>query len=140
MSEATSMVPGIDLVAVADVDSSVREFGDRYLTRVFTTDELTAANAFQGAMRTQHLAGRFAAKEAVFKALRYPRDAALPWLDIEILSADAGWPFVILRSRAEIWARDHAVASIAVSISHDDSYATAVALALPAPCSGCGSL
>ncbi|MCX5707210.1 MAG: holo-ACP synthase, partial [Candidatus Omnitrophica bacterium] len=72
---------GVDITEVNRLKVAVQRWGDAFLRRVFTKKELV--NAKGRASLYQHLAGRFAAKEAVFKALG---DAELNWQDLEILN------------------------------------------------------
>ena len=74
-----------------------------------------------------HMAGRFAAKEAVFKALRVLDDAGMSWLDIEIARDGDGAPRVILHGTAEKYAREHGLQHLEVSISHVREFAVATA-------------
>lgn len=72
------------------------------------------------------IAGRLAAKEAVFKLLRIPGQT-LPWLGIEILKDEGGWPVVRLSDAVARLAEDAALAHVDVSITHDGPCAIAVA-------------
>ncbi len=74
------------------------------------------------------VAGRIAAKEAVFKLFRATR-GALPWPTIEILKGAGGWPEVELSGRAAALAEQARIEQISVSITHDGPYAVAVAVA-----------
>jgi len=119
---------GCDLVTVQDVADSIEIFGDRYLTRTFTPHELETCT---GAHRSQRLAARFAAKEAVLKVLR-PGDTAVPWRSIEIRRAEWGGCTVELSGNAAALARDQQVTDIQVSISHEPRYALATVTAVVA--------
>jgi phosphopantetheine--protein transferase-like protein len=124
---------GVDHVTTADLASSLETFGDRFATRVFTPGELAAAEGFVPAERLRHLAGRFAAKEAVAKALDHPGSRALPWTDIEVRTTSTGRPEVLLHGGAALWSNRSGVSTLDVSISHDHHTAIAVALTLPTP-------
>ncbi len=114
------MTVGIDLVRVADVARSVERFGARYLERVFTTKERRVRSV-------ERLAARFAAKEAVLKALSVG-DEAVPWRDIEILSVSGGAPAVILHRRAKALAVRRNIASLTLSLTHEAGLAAAVVI------------
>jgi len=108
---------GVDITEVNRIRKAVEKWGDAFLNRVFTGDELINAKT-RGSLY-QHLAGRFAAKEAVFKALG---DAELNWQDVEILNDKEGKPFCkLLNSKGK-------GVDIIVSISHVKNYAVANAI------------
>ncbi len=108
---------GVDITEVNRLKKAVEKWGAAFLSRVFTEEELTNAKT-RGSLY-QHLAGRFAAKEAIFKALG---DANLSWKDVEILNDKEGKPRCkILNSRGK-------GADVIVSISHVKNYAVANAI------------
>ena len=132
---------GTDLVYVPDVVESVAQFGQRYLQRVFTQEELrycTSASpvedageaAFPVALRYASLAGRFAAKEAVMKLLRPDQDTVLLWTSIEVLRSAHGAPDIRLSGHAAVLARLAGFSRIEVSLTHTGDYASATALAI----------
>jgi holo-[acyl-carrier protein] synthase len=84
------------------------------------------------------IAGRLAAKEAVFKLLRVAGET-VPWSSTEIIRAAGGWPEVRLSGRAAALASENGIDEISVSITHDDEYAVAVAFTTPSdqPTGGC---
>jgi len=108
---------GVDITEVNRLKKAVEKWGDAFLKRVFTPGELINAKT-RGSLY-QHLAGRFAAKEAVFKALG---DADLNWQDVEILNDPQGKPSCKFMN-----AKGKGVAVI-VSISHVKNYAVANAI------------
>lgn len=114
---------GIDLVSVDAVEASIRAHADRYLERVYTPRELADCGD-----DTQRLAARFAAKEATIKVLR-PGDEAVPWRDIEVLRQAGGWTELSLAGHAAHLAEQAGVAGFAVSLTHEDGYASAVVVA-----------
>jgi holo-[acyl-carrier protein] synthase len=108
---------GVDITEVNRLKKAVEKWGDDFLNRIFTEDELDNAKT-RGSLY-QHLAGRFAVKEAVFKALG---DAQLSWKDLEILNDKEGKPSCrILNSRGKGM-------HVIVSISHVKNYAVANAV------------
>ena len=108
---------GVDITEVRRLRQAVEKWGAEFLNRVFTKDELENAKS-RGSLY-QHLAGRFAAKEAVFKALG---DEGLTWRDVQILNDAEGKPCCrILNGRGK-------KIDIHVSISHVKNYAVASAV------------
>ncbi len=108
---------GVDITEVRRLRQAVEKWGDEFLRRVFTDDELK--NAKTRGSWYQHLAGRFAAKEAVFKAAG---DKNLSWKDVQILNDKEGKPHcTILNSRNK-------KIDVHISISHVKTYAVASAV------------
>ena len=124
---------GIDTVSVPAIAESLRHFGERFVQRLFTAREAADAACVQGdAARHERLAARFAAKEAVIKALDLP-EAGVGWRDIELLRGANGRPAMALHGRAAEAAARAGVREWAVSISHDAGQACAVVVGLVAP-------
>jgi len=108
---------GVDITEVKRLREAVEKWGSAFLNRVFTKEELENAKT-RGSLY-QHLAGRFAAKEAVFKAMG---DAELSWKDVEILNGPEGKPCCkILNGRGK-------KIDVHISISHVKNYAVANAI------------
>lgn len=129
--EAFQVLIGCDVQSVDDVRAAIDASGDRYLHRLLGDDErVEAARLRTPELVVRYVSGRFAAKEAVYKALRVSPGTALPWPQIEILSDDGGAPRVTLRGTAAGLAAAQGVDDIALSISHAGSFAFAVATAL----------
>ena len=122
---------GIDLASVTEVREAVDAHGDRYLQRVYTTQELLDCDGDPA-----RLAGRFAAKEAAIKVLRPTRDTSLPWSDIEVLRSPEGWTELRLGGSAALRAEDEGLGAFAVSLSHEGDTACAVVVADAAPAPG----
>ncbi len=108
---------GVDITEVNRLRKAVEKWGKDFLQRVFTQNELRNAKAHSSLY--QHLAGRFAAKEAIFKALNVRE---LTWKDVEILNDEAGRPV------AKIINEKIKKVDIHLSISHVKSYAVASAI------------
>jgi holo-[acyl-carrier protein] synthase len=117
---------GCDLQRIGDVADAVRDFGERYLDRVYTPIEQESYRTGGAAS----LAARFAAKEAVLKLLHRP-DGVDP-RSVEIRNPE-GYPEVHLWGRAAELARAEGVEHIDLSLSHTGDLALAVAVALVAP-------
>jgi holo-[acyl-carrier protein] synthase len=111
----------------------LRQFGERFVQRLFTAREAADAVAVHGdAARHERLAARFAAKEAVIKALDLPEEG-VNWRDIEVVRGANGRPALALHGRAAAAAARAGVSEWAVSISHDAGQACAVVVGLAAP-------
>ncbi len=120
---------GIDVVAVEDVEQTLRAHADHYLDRVYTRREIDDSRALSGEIVAERLAARFAAKEAAIKVLRPTRDVAVPWRAIEVARVAGGWVELRLSGRAEALACDAGLESLTASLTHAGSYAAAVVLA-----------
>ena len=121
---------GIDLVRVEDVRRSLETFGEAYLRRLFTADEIAYARA-PGAnddVTAERLAARFAAKEAVRKALCLD-GTGVGYDSIEVVRAPSGACSLALHCEAREAARRGRIAELALSMSHEGEYATAVVMA-----------
>jgi len=110
---------GTDIIEIARIEQAIARWGRRFLERVYTPAELSAYER-----QTASLAARFAAKEAVMKALGVGPSAA-GWRDIEILSRESGQPALNLRGRARDRAALLGLKSLALSLSHSRDYAIA---------------
>lgn len=122
---------GIDIVEVRRIEQALDRWGDAFVTRLFTAAEDERARPPHA--RSARLAARFAAKEAVMKALGLGW-RAMAWREIEIINDSLGKPTVTLRGGAKLAAERQGVAAILVSLSHtrDLAFASAVAVAPPA--------
>ncbi len=120
---------GIDIVAVARIESALNRFGERFLARVFCEAEVFYCQSMKNP--AVHLAARFAAKEAVSKAFGTGIGAAMGWRDIEVLRRDNGEPAIVLHGRGAQTARERGVATVLVSLSHTQEYAAANAVLIP---------
>lgn len=124
---------GIDTVSVPAIAESLGQFGERFVQRLFTAREAADAAAVLGdAARHERLAARFAAKEAVIKALDLP-EAGVGWRDIELVRGANGRPALALHGRAAAAAARAGVHEWAVSISHDAAQACAAVVGLASP-------
>lgn len=114
---------GLDLVKIARVEAMARRWQDRFLQRVYTEDEQRAS--FRRASPYASLAGRFAAKEAMLKALGTGWAAGVSWRDIQVLNEVGGRPVATVRGRTGVLVQQAGVTRIHVSLSHDGDYAMA---------------
>jgi holo-[acyl-carrier protein] synthase len=118
---------GIDVVEVARIERLLAEHGGRFREKCFTAREQASAQATRRV--AEHLAGRFAAKEAVLKALGTGWRHGIAWTDIEVLADDAGRPTVRLSGQAARFAEAAGIRAWSISISHSAGLATASAIA-----------
>ena len=121
---------GIDLVECDRIASILERHQDRFLNRILTEAERNRARRFRHAV--PHIAGRFAAKEAVFKVLGTGWRGEICWSDIEILNDGLGQPHVTLTGECARVAERLGIAKILLSITHTDHYASASALGVSA--------
>lgn len=115
---------GIDLIEVARVQRSLERFGDRFLARIYTTQERAYCDG-----RAVSLAGRFAVKEAVAKALG-TGIGAVCWQEIEVVNDAQGRPFLYLHGAARRLADDQGLQQWDISLSHSGTHAIGLAVAL----------
>lgn len=120
---------GIDIVEIARLKKAIAQRGEAFLKRIYTESELKSYRK-----KLPSLAVRFAAKEAVIKALGKPT-AGIKLKDIEIVADEKGKPLVNLYGEAQNQAKALGLDKIAVSLSHSKEYAIAVASgqAIPLP-------
>ena len=102
--------------------------GELFISRVFTPEEIRYCQSRKQA--TQHFAGRWAAKEAVLKALGTGWRRGISWRDIEIRIRSGGRPVVAVRGDLRKVVEQLGVAKILLSISHCRTHATAYAIAI----------
>jgi holo-[acyl-carrier protein] synthase len=118
---------GMDIVDVREVKESVERFGDRYLERIYTPDEIAYAAEAPGDM-ARRLGARFAAKEATIKALRAAEDGIDP-RSIHVKRSRDGSCTIALSGGALRAARRAGIVSLAVSMTHQGDVAAAVVIA-----------
>ena len=109
----------------------IERHGELFINRVYTVGEIRYCSSRKQA--TQHYAGRWAAKEAVLKALGTGWRKGISWRDIEVKSEEGGRPTVELRGGAREAAQRQGIKEVQVSISHCRSHAVAYALAVGRP-------
>ena len=118
---------GVDLVEVSRIAGMIERHAERFLARVFTPAEAAHSEGRKG--RAEHLAGRFAAKEAVLKALGTGWANGIAWTDIEVVVLPTGAPTVRLSNHAAALAQKQGVKAWHLSISHTADHAMASAIA-----------
>jgi holo-[acyl-carrier protein] synthase len=120
---ADGLAVGVDLVEVRRIAALVERHGERFTGRVFTPGERADCGG-----RAESLAARWAAKEAVAKALG-TGIGAVGWQEIEVLRGESGCPAVLLHGRAAALAADRGLARWALSLAHDGGLALAFVVA-----------
>ena len=121
---------GTDLVDVERIREILGRQGHRFLQRLYTPGERAMAGE---APSVRFLAGRFAAKEAILKALGTGWIAGLSWTDIDVGRLPSGKPTVLLSGGCRKLAEDLGVVQLDVSITHTSEHAAATAIAIGAP-------
>jgi holo-[acyl-carrier protein] synthase len=119
---------GIDMVEITRIERVLKRYGDRFFERVFTAAEIAYCRG-----RSPELAARFAAKEAVSKALgvgmRMIARDGIDWKDVEVIGDPRGKPLVRLYGRAAERAGELGLTEWAISLSHTREHAIAFVVA-----------
>jgi holo-[acyl-carrier protein] synthase len=118
---------GVDVVEVRRIAQALERWGDRFLQRVYTPAEILRCRG-----RVPELAVRFAAKEAVSKALGVGIwwRGGIGWTDVEVRQDRLGKPEVHLRGRAAERAQALGLDVWAISLSHGEEQAIAMVVAM----------
>ena len=118
---------GTDIIECLRIAQMIERHGELFVGRVYTDHEIAYCAARKAA--TQHYAGRWAAKEAVLKALGTGWVRGIGWRDVEVRHTKAGGPIVRLYGGAREVLERSGIETIHLSISHCRSHATAYAVA-----------
>jgi holo-[acyl-carrier protein] synthase len=119
---------GVDLIEVRQVADSIDRFGDRYLRRIYTEQEIESCGGPRS-VAAARLAARFAAKEATIKVLR-SMDHQPDWRSMEVRRHPEGWCSITLSGYAATLAAQVGIDEFAVSLTHEEGVAGAVVIAL----------
>lgn len=115
---------GIDIIEIERIKHSIDKFGDSFLNKIYTQKELDyCLSKFN---KYQHLAVRFAAKEAIYKAIASGWGKEATWKNIEITNEANGMPIVSFKGKLKDFISVDK--DIKISLSHSDNYVTAVAI------------
>ena len=117
---------GVDLIEVERIAQSIERYGDRFLRRIYTDDEIAYCSRRRSS--AESFAARFAAKEAGAKALGTGISRGVTWSEFQVERQPGGRPVLALRGRAEALARELGVRTISLSISHTGSLAMATVM------------
>ncbi len=119
---------GTDITECLRIARMIERHGELFVNRVYTSEEITYCQRRK--QSTQHFAGRWAAKEAVLKALGTGWRRGITWRDVEIRNEPNGKPVVAVRGGAKEVVEQLGITKILVSISHCRTHATAYAIAV----------
>ncbi|MEO0203222.1 MAG: holo-ACP synthase [candidate division WOR-3 bacterium] len=114
---------GIDIVEIDRIKRLYERFGKKFLERIFTDNEISYC--FSRKKVFHSLAGRFAIKEAVLKALEIGMTSGFSFKDIEVINVDKGKPIVILSNKLKYLLNGR---NIEISISHSENYAIGICI------------
>lgn len=121
---------GVDMIEVARIRGALenKRIGRRFRDRVYTEKEIQYCEKRRRG-KYESYAGRFAAKEAVMKALGKGWGSKVSWSDIEVLPAPGGAPKVYLHHKTSAFARDLGIQRLSLSITHTQHHAMAYVIA-----------
>lgn len=119
---------GSDIVECVRIGRMIDQYGEAFLQRVYTDREIGYCQTRKRAI--EHFAGRWAAKEAILKALGTGWSRGIGWTDIEVRNRDDGRPVVHVRGAARDLVARRGIADLLLTISHSRMYATAFAMAV----------
>jgi len=119
---------GTDITECLRIARMIERHGELFINRVYTPAEIRYCRSRKQA--TQHYTGRWAAKEAILKALGTGWARGISWRDIEILNEPGGRPVVGVRGGAKDLVEQFGITKILVTISHCHTHATAYAIAI----------
>jgi holo-[acyl-carrier protein] synthase len=122
---------GTDIIECPRIGRMIEQHGELFLSRVYTEREIRYCQARKRAL--EHFAGRWAAKEAILKAIGTGWTKGIAWTDLEVRNDAGGQPQVHVRGGAREIALARGIGNLLVSISHCRTYATAFAIAVGGP-------
>lgn len=118
---------GTDITECLRIANMIERHGELFICRVYTNGEIAYCSTRKAA--TQHYAGRWAAKEAVLKALGTGWRRGISWRDVEVGNLPSGAPTITLHAGARDVADSLGIRRMHISISHARSHAIAYAIA-----------
>lgn len=119
---------GTDITECLRIARMIERHGELFINRVYTPEEIKYCQS--RAQSTQHFTGRWAAKEAILKALGTGWRRGIGWRDIEVRNEAGGKPIVAVRGGVKEVVEQLGITKLLVSISHCRTYATAYAIAI----------
>lgn len=117
---------GVDICEVARIGQSIERFGQRFLERVFTPDEIRYCQSKKNSI--ERFAARFAAKEAATKALGTGINLGVSWTSIEVSHAPGGRPILRLTGNSALIAEKLGAKRISLSMTHTETIAMATVI------------
>jgi holo-[acyl-carrier protein] synthase len=117
---------GLDLIEVQRIRGAIEKYGNRFLKRIYTDIEIEYCSSKKNA--ALHYAGRFAAKEAAFKAMERGWMGDIRWKEIEIYNESSGAPRLVFYGKALKLIQEKKVVRAFVTISHIEEHATAAVI------------
>ena len=115
---------GNDIIRISRVKDSIEQVGETFLKRVYTDEEINYCES-RRMCKYQSYAARFAAKEAVYKAIAPETSHEVEWKNIEVKRQENGKPYIELYGKLKEIAEEKKIDSIDLSLSHDGDYAMA---------------
>ena len=122
---------GIDLIECSRIASIIERHRERFMERILTPDERERAAQFADPI--PHIAGRFAAKEAILKMLGTGWRGDISWNDIQITNDPLGQPLVELTGECARIAQNRGIENVLLSITHTKTHASASAIGTARP-------
>jgi holo-[acyl-carrier protein] synthase len=119
---------GTDIIECLRIAQMIERHGELFIGRVYTAREIEYCSSRKAA--TQHYAGRWAAKEAVLKALGTGWIRGISWRDVEVRNNEGGKPSIALAGGAREMCERLGIAEMLITISHCRTHATAFAIAV----------
>ncbi len=117
---------GVDIVEIARFRDVMERLKDRFLLRVFTSAEQQFCNGHRDPV--PHFAARFAAKEALFKALGTGWAKGVTWLDVEVIRERQDAPTMALHGEAQRLSISMGAQKVHLSLSHSEQWAIAMVI------------
>ena len=115
---------GVDIVEIKRMRKAMERSKERFLLRLFTSDEQQYCNGYRDPV--PHFAARFAAKEAVFKALGTGWAKGVTWLDVEVQKEQQEAPRIALQGEAQKLCMAKGASNVHLSLSHSDQWVVAM--------------
>ena len=112
---------GVDIIEIGRIRKSIEDLGDHFVQKIFTAQEIAYCTAKPNAV--QHFAARFAAKEALSKALSTGWSGEFRWKDVEVMNEPSGNPILALHGTMKEMLSH---CSVFVSLSHSDNHVVAM--------------
>jgi holo-[acyl-carrier protein] synthase len=117
---------GIDIAEVPRIAAAIERFGERFLRRIFTENEIRYCDS--KANRIERYAARFAAKEAALKAIGTGWKGGVSWTEVEVRREPGGRPTISFSGKAAEYAARLGVKRAALSLSHTEEQAIATVI------------